>query len=81
MNNNNQKYRGVFLSVFPDWKSEFDESFTFDSIEEWDSLTHMDLVTKLEDEFQVFLDTNDILHFGSYENGKKILERYGVNFE
>ncbi len=76
--NNTEKYQEIFAKVFPDYEGPFDESFTFASIEEWNSMTHLDLITKLEDAFDIMMDTNDILHFGSYENGLKILAKYGV---
>ena len=40
----------------------------------------MELIAQLEDEFGIMLDTDDITHFGGYENGKKILSKYGIEF-
>ena len=40
----------------------------------------MTLITKLEETFGLMFDTEDILNYGSYLNGKKILEKYGVDF-
>lgn len=77
---NNEKYYNIFKTVFDGCNVDFDENFTFERIEIWDSLTHMDLITKIEDEFGIMLRTEDILNFGSYENGKRILEKYGISF-
>ena len=44
----------------------------------WDSLAHMELIAQLEDVFGIMLETEDIIHFGGYENGKKILAKYGI---
>ena len=77
---NNEKYYNIFKTVFAGCTVDFDENFTFERIEIWDSLTHMDLITKIEDEFGIMLRTEDILNFGSYENGKRILEKYGISF-
>ena len=41
-------------------------------------MAHMELIALLEDTFHIMLDTEDILHYGSYENGKNILKKYGV---
>ena len=57
------------------------ESFTFRDVEQWDSVAHLSLISELEDAFDVMFDSEDILHYGSYENGKKILAGYGVDFD
>lgn len=77
---NLEKYNGVFTEVFGVSEAELNEGFTFSQVEIWDSLSHLTLISALEDAFDVMFETEDILHFGGYENGKKILERYGVEF-
>jgi len=44
----------------------------------WDSMAHMELIALLEDTFNIMFETEDILHYGSYENGKTIIKKYGV---
>ncbi len=78
--NNTEKYTQVFMTVFQVHKEALDESFTFANIEMWDSLAHMTLITKLEETFGIMFDTEDILNYGSFFNGMKILEKYGVDF-
>ena len=43
------------------------------------SVAHLSLISELEDAFDVMFESNDILHYGSYENGKIILEKYGIS--
>lgn len=45
---------------------------------EWDSVGHMQLVTTLEEAFHIVFDTDDIFLFDSYQQGKEILKRYGI---
>ncbi len=78
---NNEKYMHIFEEIFEVEPSAMDDSFTFEQIDKWDSLTHLTLISELEEAFDIVFETHDILHFGSYMNGKKILKRYGVNFE
>lgn len=78
--NNAEKYIQVFESVFQVDEEALNENFTFSNMEIWDSLAHMTLITKLEEVFGIMFDTEDILEFGSFLNGKKILEKYGVKF-
>lgn len=75
---NLQKYNEVFVQVFEVDVSELNENFVFGEASGWDSLAHMELVAQLEDTFDIMLETEDITHFGGYENGKKILAKYGV---
>ena len=55
-------------------------AFNFKDVEKWDSLTHLTLISELEDAFDVLFETDDILHFGGFMNGIEILKRYGVEF-
>ncbi len=77
---NLEKYTQIFEDIFGVDESELNEDFTFAAVDEWDSMTHLTLIAELEDAFEVMFETEDILHFGGFENGKKILENYGVDF-
>lgn len=77
---NMQLYRDVFQRVFNVPASELNETFTFQDISRWDSVAHLNLISELEDTFDVMFEMQDILHFGSYLNGIEILKRYGVAF-
>lgn len=47
----------------------------------WDSVGHMTLIAAIEDEFDIMLETDDIIDFSSYEKGKIILTNsYGIEF-
>lgn len=72
-----QEYNKCFMEVFGVKEEELSEEFKFGT-GQWNSFAHMELIANLEDRFEIFLSTEDITHFGNYENGKKILEKYGV---
>lgn len=74
------KYNKIFMDLFETQESELNENFNFGVAPNWDSLAHMELIAQMEDEFEIILDTQDIIHFGGYENGKKILSKYGIEF-
>ena len=78
---NKERYKDIFIRVFGVDGNELGEEFTFDNIEAWDSMTHLVLIDELEAEFDIMFDTEDILHFGGYLNGQKILMKYGVEME
>ncbi len=43
------------------------------NIDEWDSLTYLTILTKIEDEFQIKIDENNINHFDSYKRIVKLI--------
>jgi acyl carrier protein len=40
----------------------------------------MSLITSLEDEFDIMMDTEDVIDFSSFEKGIEIMGKYGVEF-
>ncbi len=76
---NETKYRDIFLELFSITPEDLEPNFTFADNEQWDSLAHLELISELEEVFEVMFETDDILNYGSYNNGKLILERYGVD--
>ena len=53
-------------------------NLTYNSIPEWDSIGHMSLIAALESEFDIMLDTDDIIDMSSVAKCKEILLQYGV---
>ncbi len=76
---NLEKYNKIFVDVLEVKESALNDSFTFKSVPQWDSVAHLSLISELEDTFDVMFESEDILHYGSYENGKIILEKYGIS--
>ena len=77
--NNREKYNQAFINTFGVSIDNLNEHFNFNEVDNWDSMAHLTLIAELEDAFEVIFETDDILHFGGYENGIKILTRYGVD--
>ena len=77
---NQKKYNKVFTTLFNINDNQLNKDFTFNNVEDWDSIVHLSLITELEDTFNVMFETEDILSFGSYENGMRILEKYEISF-
>ena len=77
--NNLEKYNNVFIETFGIEKEKLN-TLQYNSIEEWDSVGHMNLIAALEDIFDIMFETEDIIDFSSYEKGKEILQKYDVKF-
>lgn len=75
-----ENYNSVFSSVFNVDESVLSDDFSATSVDNWDSITQLSLVTAMEDTFDIMLDPEDILNFKSYAVGKEIVTKYGVNF-
>jgi acyl carrier protein len=69
-------YRNIFKECFQ-YNGDVDV-LEYQSIEEWDSVAHMQLMAELEEEFKIELDIDDIIDFSSFKVGIKILNKYDV---
>ena len=57
---------------------EISDDLSPDTIEQWDSITHMDLCAKFEDEFGISLDVEDVAEMETIGRIKEILRKYNV---
>ena len=78
MSENLSKYENAFKEAFS-LKDENLENLKYQSIDNWDSIGHMTLMSALEEAFSITLDTDDILDFSSFKKGVEILKKYNVN--
>jgi acyl carrier protein len=78
--NNREKYDNAFIETFSIDASELNHNLKYQSIKAWDSVGHMALIAALEDAFNIMLEMDDVVDFGSYEAGIKTVEKYGVAF-
>ena len=56
------------------------DGLQYNTIPEWDSIAHMALVAALESEFDIMMDTDDIIDMSSVNKAKEILAKYEVSF-
>lgn len=77
---NNKIYNDIFKKCFGLKDEELNGTLNYNSIQAWDSVGHMELIAELEEAFDIMMETDDIIDFGSYEIGKKTLDKYGVKF-
>jgi acyl carrier protein len=77
---NKAKYDGIFIEVFEISPSDLIDDLEYQSIPSWDSVGHMSLMAELEDAFDIMLEMDDIVDFGSYKTGIETMKKYGVEF-
>jgi acyl carrier protein len=78
--NNIQKLQKAFAEGLAIEANGITEELSYQSIPEWDSMSHMFLVAKLEEEFGIQIKTEDILEMASYKKVQQILAGYGISF-
>lgn len=76
---NLEKYDNAFINAFGVSKEQL-AGLNYQAIAEWDSVGHMNLIAELEEQFDIMFETDDIIDFNSYEHGKELINKYGVEF-
>ena len=66
------------LGIKPD---QVVDTLEYQSIPQWDSISHMVLVSEIEDIFDVELDTDDVIDMSSVKIAKEILGKYDITFK
>lgn len=75
---NLEKLNNIFCEVFSVEASALNSDFNKDTVEGWDSVRQLSLISSVEDEFDIMLDAEDIIGFSSYESAKEILKKYDI---
>lgn len=75
---NKEKYDAIFKETFNLESSQLNSDLEYQSILEWDSVGHMSLIAALEDEFDISMEMDDVIEFGTYETGILTLAKYGI---
>lgn len=77
---NLEKYTNVFAKIFGISEKQI-EKLKYQDIKQWDSVGHMTLIAKLEETFDIMMDTEDIIGLSSFEKGKEIMAKYGIEIK
>ena len=75
---NKEIYDQSFCASFSLSSDRLDENMEYNSISEWDSIGHMELMAALEEGFEITLEMDDIIDFSSYKKGIEILSKYEI---
>ena len=78
--NNQKKLINVFATSLGVKTDMITDELEYNSIPQWDSVAHMALIAELEEEFDVMLDTDDIIDMSSPLKAREILQKYDVEF-
>lgn len=76
-----ERYNKIFREILNISSEETPTELNLKKTAQWDSVSHLNLVMAMEEEFDVMFDADDILGFDSYNHGISILNKYGIYFE
>jgi acyl carrier protein len=77
---NTEKLRQVFSEALQIDAAKVVDALEYNSIPEWDSVAHMALVAAIDTNFDIMLDTDDVIDMSSFAKAKEILKKYEVKF-
>jgi len=75
---NDARLTSCFVQTLGIPAAEVTDALAYNSIRQWDSVAHMALVAAIENEFNIMLDTDEVLALSSVAVARKILGRKGV---
>lgn len=76
--NNTEKLHQAFVEGLSIPMDAVNETLAYQAIAEWDSMAHMYLVAAIEANFNIEIDTEDILKMTSYQQIRETLSRYSI---
>ena len=75
---NIEKYNAIFTEVFGATTDLLGDNFSKETVSEWDSVHQLNIITLLEETFDLFLDPEDIMACTSYNAGQEMLTKNGI---
>jgi acyl carrier protein len=81
MDSSEQKLKNAFQTVLGLNGSTDFSKVAYGQTRGWDSVAHMALVAEIEAQFDIMLETEDVIDLSSFQKGQEILStKYGVEF-
>lgn len=77
---NKDLYDNIFLQTF-NLSLEEIYQLDYENYELWDSLTNMELITKIENAFHIVFSPDEVFDFHSYQSGLEILKKRNLLFK
>ena len=75
-----EKLVNAFADALMIEKEQVTDGLKYQSIPNWDSISHMILITNIEDAFNISLSTDDVIAMSSVAIAKDIISKHGISF-
>lgn len=76
MENEMERIKKIFCETLGVSDSEVNDDTAYNSLEPWDSLKHLEIVSNLEEEFNINIDTDDVIDMSNFKKVKEIIKKY-----
>ncbi len=70
------RVRAQFVECFGITADIVVDDLEYATIPQWDSVAHMSLIVCLEDEFDIMIDTDDVIDMSTFKKAKEIVSKY-----
>ncbi len=75
---NLEKYNDIFVQVFGADVAQLGDNYSKETVAEWDSVHQLNIISLMEETFDLMLDPEDIMACTSYNAGKEILVKNDI---
>ena len=75
---NIEKYNNIFVEVFGVDIEQLGDNFNKETVATWDSVHQLNIISLMEEPFDLMLDPEDIMACTSYNAGKEILAKNDI---
>lgn len=75
---NLEKYNDIFVQVFGADVTQLNDNYSKETVSEWDSVHQLNIISLMEETFDLMLDPEDIMACTSYNAGKEILAKNDI---
>jgi acyl carrier protein len=75
---NLEKYNDIFVQVFGADVAQLGDNYTKETVPAWDSVHQLNIISLMEETFDLMLDPEDIMACTSYNAGKDILAKNDI---
>ena len=71
-----ERLQAVFADALQIAAEQVTDGLAYRSIAEWNSVAHMALVAAIEDQFDIMIETDDVIDMSSFAKAKSIVGKY-----
>lgn len=75
---NLEKYNDIFVQVFGADIAQLGDNYSKETVAAWDSVHQLNIISLMEEAFDLMLDPEDIMACTSYNAGKEILAKNDI---
>lgn len=75
---NLEKYNDIFVQVFGADIAQLGDNYSKETVPAWDSVHQLNIISLMEEIFDLMLDPEDIMACTSYNAGKEILAKNDI---